>query len=134
MAEFTVTLDVFPDLDEGGFVPSHEGAVLAAVQLLELMALNGGLGKLIYRTKENATGLTAQIDLGDPSQSTRECLEGCGEELPYESAMMTCEECGSKEKCGYCGELNDPEDLTEKLRFCSSCVHNARRSGFDGEL
>lgn len=91
------------------------------------------LSPTTWDTEEEALAeiqrLIANRDTGD---GLREC-ENCGDEVAYLSSDDLCDSCAAMEECSICGERYAPEDLGEKSRMCDNCLHDAYRSGWNGE-
>lgn len=74
------------------------------------------------------------------NRDDRDC-DRCGESVLTLSSRDWCDGCEEEvdglERCPNCGEYVDPDDMShwpnlrEPVSMCSSCEHNARRSGWE---
>lgn len=80
--------------------------------------------------------MTAAAAWTDEQDDEREC-ESCGDLVAYLSTDDLCDGCAALEECPECRERFEPDDLnrwpglTPPVVMCSSCTHNARRSGWE---
>ncbi|MFJ6532499.1 hypothetical protein [Microbacterium sp. NPDC091662] len=94
----------------------------------------------VIDARDAADDVLGRLLGGGTPDAEREC-DRCGDGVQTLSSRDMCDGCEAEvdglERCPNCGEFVEPSDMShwpnlrEPVSMCSSCVHNARRSGWE---